>query len=219
MSTINRSFASWVLCSVLTLASAGAAAEGIRVLALFKNRIVVEIDGRQETLKVGQASKSGVVLKRSNSQSAWVEVGGRELELKLGDHIGGTFTPASGAKVQIFPDPQGMYVTEGSINGVPVSFLVDTGATYVVMNHREAERVGIDYAKEGRRGQAETANGVVDSYELQLERVKVGEIQLYDVLGAVVIGETPSKVLLGNSFLGRLRLKREGQVLEFEKLP
>ncbi len=48
-------------------------------------------------------------------------------------------------EVQIWRNTQGMYATTGSINGLPVSLLVDTGATQVAMNAAQARHLGIDY--------------------------------------------------------------------------
>jgi aspartyl protease family protein len=204
----------WWLGLCLSLASGVVVAADIRVLALFKGRAVVEINGKQETLKLGQPGRSGAVLQAADSQSATVLIDGQEIKLKLGEHIGSSYKPSSDSTlVQVFPDANGMYFTQGTINGQGVEFLVDTGATLVVMNIREAERLGIDY-QDGERAQASTAGGVVDTYNLELPNVAVGNIRLSGVAASVVMGESPPQILLGNSFLSRLEMRRQGQVLE-----
>jgi aspartyl protease family protein len=112
-----------------------------------------------------------------------------------------------------------MYFTQGSINGTPVEFLIDTGATHVVLSASEARRIGIDFEKKGQAGQAETAAGVVQTFNLSLGTVSVGPIRLHDVSASIIVGDSPTHVLLGNSFLGRLKLEREGKVLELRKPP
>jgi len=192
----------------------------IRVQALFKDRAVLEIDGRREVLKVGESTDAGVQLKRADSRSAVLVIDGVEQEVLLGRHIGSRFRPPpDGAKVAIYPDRAGMYFTQGSINGTPVEFLVDTGATHLVLSSDEAQRIGIDFQKQGRPGQASTASGMVQTFNLELATVSVGPIRLHDVSASIIVGASPPQVLLGNSFLGQLELKREGQVLELRKPP
>lgn len=205
---------------MLALLAIPVEATEIRVQALFKDRAVLEIDGRREVLKVGEISDTGVQLRRADSESAVLVVDGIEQEVQLGRHIGSRFrAPPDGARVAIYPDGSGMYFTQGSINGTPVEFLVDTGATHVVLNSDEARRIGIDFEKLGRPGQASTASGMVPTFNLELSTVSVGPIRLHDVSASIIVGGSPPQVLLGNSFLGQLELKREGQVLELRKPP
>ncbi len=207
------------LAFVLSFTTAVSAAE-VRVQALFKDRAVLEIDGKREVLKVGEASAAGVTLKRADSRSAVLLIDGIEQEVQLGRHIGSRFRgPPDGARVAVYPDQSGMYFTQGNINGTPVEFLVDTGATHVVLNSSEARRIGIDYEKTGQPGQASTASGIVQTFNLKLATVSVGAIRLHDVSASIIVGESPTHVLLGNSFLGQLKLEREGRVLELMKPP
>jgi len=104
----------------------------------------------------------------------------------------------------------------GSINGYPVKFIVDTGATLVSMSGREAKRLGIDYRVTGRRGQSSTASGITEIFTVTLDRVKVGDIELRNVGGAVHDGDFPPATLLGMSFLSRLNMRQDGQALELE---
>ena len=63
-----------------------------------------------------------------------------------------------------------MYAAPGSINGVPVQFLIDTGATQVAMNKNEARRLGIDYARTSIEAAVHTASGITRSYQITLRR-------------------------------------------------
>jgi aspartyl protease family protein len=197
-----------------------ASATDVRVQALFKDRAVLEVDGKQVVLKAGSTHASGLELKRADSQSAVLLMDGQEQEVRIGNHIGSRFSgPPEGAKVALYPDQGGMYFTPGIINGTPVEFLVDTGATHVVLNSNEAKRIGIDFERKGRPGQASTAAGVVSTWNLELGLVSVGPIKLRDVSASIIVGDSPPQVLLGNSFLGKLKLKRDGQVLELQQPP
>ena len=112
-----------------------------------------------------------------------------------------------------------MYRVVGSINGFPVRFLVDTGASSIAMNSAQARRLGIDYRVEGKPGMASTASGVVRSYGVVLDRVKVGDIELRNVRAEIIDGSHPQQVLLGMTFLSRVDMAREGQMLELTSKP
>ncbi|MEM7252092.1 MAG: TIGR02281 family clan AA aspartic protease [Pseudomonadota bacterium] len=204
-----------LFAGLVALASLAAADERqIEVQALFENQAMVSIDGKRRLLKQGMTSPEGVTLIRSNSRGAVLDIDGQRREYQLGRRIGSKFRSAKGGSVlRIWPSTSGMYTTTGSINGYPITFLVDTGATLVAMNRNEAKRLGIDYLVEGKRGRSSTASGVVDSYRVRLKRVKVGTIELRDVLASVIDSDHPDIVLLGNSFLNRLNLERNGEAL------
>ncbi len=85
------------------------------------------------------------------------------------------------------------------------------------MSGREARRLGIDYRVVGTPGQSSTASGIDKIYVINLDRVRVGDIDLRNVKGAVHDGDFPPVTLLGMSFLGRLNIRQNGQVLELEK--
>lgn len=187
-------------------------AADIMVLGLFKNKAIVKIDGKQRTLKKGKKSPEGVTLVWADSDSAILEVDGKEQEFKLGRHVNTNFKQKELAEAIIAPTNE-MYSTVGYINGQQVNFLVDTGATWVVMNAHQARSLGINYHYIGKRSTVSTANGVVPVYGVTLNKVRVGEIELRNVIAGVLEGSSPREVLLGNSFLNRVEMKRQGQVM------
>lgn len=212
---MKRSRALRLLCSALLLVSMqqAAAAPQIVVQGLFRDRAVLSIDGQQRMLKVGQTSPEGVKLLRADSAAAELEVDGERRTVRLGTHVAGTYAPPATKEVRIWPDGRGMYSTVGSINGMPVRFLVDTGATSIAMNGAEARRLGLAYRLDGRKGHASTASGVVPTYKVKLNVVQVGDIRLRQVDALVIEGEFPEQVLLGMSFLGRLKIENHGAAM------
>lgn len=105
--------------------------------------------------------------------------------------------------VRVAADQSGHYVVDALVNGVPVRFLVDTGATSVVLTLRDAERVGLAPSQLSFTRSAETAAGSVRVAPVRLQRVAIGQIELFDVAADVNrAGSGPS--LLGMSFLARL---------------
>lgn len=195
--------------AALLLAGVACAVERVTVLALFADRAVIRVDGTQYTLAPGERSPEGVELISADSEGAVLVVDGERRRYAIGRHIGGSFAAPQGTEVHIWPDNTGMYRTAGSINGMPLTLLVDTGATLVTLNAGQARRLGIDYRLQGREGAVETASGYARAFEVTLDRVQVGELIVRSVPAVVLDGPQPSQVLLGMSFLGRVGMSRE----------
>ncbi len=98
----------------------------------------------------------------------------------------------------------GHFALEADVDGVPIRFLVDTGASDVVLSPRDAERLGFETADLSFHQRYNTANGVVHGAPVRLGRVAVGPIALENVR-ASVNGADMRMSLLGMSFLGRLK--------------
>jgi len=206
------------ILSFLLFAVAGEAfATDISILGLFRDKAMVKIDGKQRILKLGKASPEGVLLISSNSSEAIIEINGVQNSYRLGSHIGSSFKQDAQPEVSIYKDEHGMFAVVGSINNFPVNFLVDTGATYIAMNKHEARRLGIDYRQYGQRSFSSTANGVVKTWDIVLNKVQVGDVTLHNVKGSVLDGDSPRIVLLGMSFLGQLEMKNQGSSLKLKK--
>lgn len=191
------------------------AVESISLHALFRDKAIFVIDGARRVLSKGEVSEEGVRLISTDTaaEQAEVEVEGRRETVKLGMVMAG-FQPARRASVTLWAGGNGHFHADGTINALPVRFLVDTGATTVAISGDEAARLGIDYRKRGRAGYAATAGGMVRAYTLTLEKVEIGPITLHDVEAGVVEGSYPREALLGMSFLKRLDMRREGERLE-----
>lgn len=96
----------------------------------------------------------------------------------------------------------GHYHLTLNINDQPVRFIVDTGASQVVLSQSDAQRVGIDPASLRYFGTASTANGVVRTAPVTLDRVALGPI-IDTQVPAVVNGGQMDASLLGMDYLGR----------------
>jgi aspartyl protease family protein len=203
---------------VLLVALPCMAIEKITVLGLFTDKAIVKIDNNQRLLKIGETSPEGVTLISANSREAILEIDGKRDTYTLGTHIGTNFSelPAE-TTVTIAPDSMGMYEVNGSINGFQVKFVVDTGATLISMNSQHARRIGLDFKLEGVESVTETASGYTKSYLVKLDKVRVGDIELHDVPGSVHDGDFPSVILLGNSFLSKVNMTRDGRILQLKK--
>ena len=81
------------------------------------------------------------------------------------------------------------------------------------MNSTQARRLGIDFRVQGEPTYVTTASDVTRAYQLKLDVVKVGAIQLRNVTAVVLDGAQPTEVLLGMSFLGRVAMINESDKL------
>jgi aspartyl protease family protein len=188
-----------------------AMATDVVLAGLFTNRALVQINGgAPRMLSPGQPPVEGVVLLSVSRTGATFEVDGqrRDLTLGQGNHGG---SGGSRASVTLSADPRGHFITEGMINGAPVRFVLDTGATLVSLSQAEAQRLGID-ASRGERVNLGTANGSVSARRITLQSVRVGAINVSNV-DAVVVDNLNMPALLGMSFLNRMDMRREGQVM------
>ena len=108
----------------------------------------------------------------------------------------------AGSVVSVPQGPGGHYYLTLQLDGTPVEFMVDTGATDIVLSQEDAQRVGIDASRIFFTGIAETANGTVRTGTVRIDEVRLGPIADHDVRIAVTEGQMPSS-LLGMSYLDR----------------
>lgn len=91
--------------------------QGVKVVSIDKDEATVEVKGKRQVLRLGEAP---------------VSVGGR----------GG-----SGKRVVLMADSRGHFINSGTINGRVMQYMVDTGASTVAIGRPDAERLGLDYRK------------------------------------------------------------------------
>lgn len=184
----------------------------IEVVGLFKHTAVFRIDGKQKMLRVGGDPVAGIVLISADSESAVIEFDGQRQTLFLSERVAGAFIKPEKITVSIQLNNQKQYMTTGSINGVPVSFLVDTGATLIAMNSGMAKKLGIAY-ESAKSGKVITAGGSVKSWRVVLSSVHVGGIRRENVGAAVLEGDYPLDILLGMTFLHNVRMEESDGIL------
>jgi aspartyl protease family protein len=199
------------------LVSTGATALDVNVVGLFPNKAVVQIEGGAlQTLSVGQKTRDGIILLSVGRDGAMFDIQGRRVELAMGPARRQT-SPAAAANYAVVPtNERGDLVADGEVNGMPVRFAVDTGATFITLPAREASRLGLDYHN-GQKTVMETANGNVVAYRLKLDTVRVGDVAVHNVDAVITEGNSLPIALLGMSFLNRLDIRREGAILTLTK--
>ena len=205
-----------VVASAWLTLPASAYATDVEISALFNGKAMLSINrGSPRVLSVGQTVEGGKRLS-ANSNGAVLEIDGKKQTLNLGQAISTAQVVGARPPIKLEADGGGHFNAYGSINGRPIRFLVDTGATSIAFSSAQARAMGINLDK-AQRGAVTTASGHVRSYNVVLDNVKVGDISL-NLVEAVIIDSMPGDTaLLGNSFLSRLEMKREGTVLTLTK--
>ena len=143
------------------------------------------------------------------------EIGGKKRPLRVGQHAIGTAAADGSGRIVMTADNQGHFVTTGSVNGVAVRFLVDTGATMISLGASDARRVGVDFNR-GQKGMTQTANGQSVVSKVQLDTVRIGDVTLHNVDAVIHQTEMPV-ALLGMSFLNRMEMQRDGSTMTLKR--
>ncbi|MFV8781336.1 retropepsin-like aspartic protease family protein [Microbulbifer sp. SA54] len=203
-----------VLAIALLAAFSGnvAAAQDVRLQAIFGSSAMFEIDGRKRVLKSGASSPEGVKLLSVTSEYALVLIDGREQRLTLDAPVATSYAQAGRAEVRLTPDSRGHYSTTAWINGRRVPVMVDTGATSIAFNYPTARNLGLDLSR-ARPLNVSTASGVERAYSLQLDSVTIGGIKVHNVQATVLGNDFPQVTLLGNSFLSRVDMQQQDGLL------
>lgn len=202
----------WVMgmISVGALVCTSAGASSVAVVGLFKDKALISIDGgKPRMIAVGQTIQ-GVRLLAADSERASLDVAGTRRVLAMGQSFAGA-APEGRRSVTLSADARGHFAAAGSANGYPLTFLVDTGATAVVISAADARRMGIDY-KSGSQVGVNTAAGLMPAWRHKFNSVKIGQLEVLQVEGMVVEAGL-SMPLLGMSFLNRMEMAREGQTM------
>lgn len=108
----------------------------------------------------------------------------------------------------------GHYVVDGSINRVPATFMIDTGATAVAISESFAKRAGIN---ECRKAKSMTANGLADVCIANARELTLGQFTLKNVEINYGKGMSDDVFLLGMNVIGLFKLEQQGDVMRLSK--
>jgi aspartyl protease family protein len=196
----------WFACG-----TAVAAADVALIGVIGDKAVVISVDGGDpKAVKVGQ-TWNGITVLSVEKDRATLEIEGTRRVLLQGQHHRRAAPKSDRAQVTLSAGAGGHFIAEGAVNGSPVRFLVDTGATSIALPAALAQRAGLDYRK-GQPGLSNTANGMVSVFRVNLDTVRLGDIELQSV-EAVVFENGLDVALLGMSFLNRVEMRREGSTM------
>ena len=111
------------------------------------------------------------------------------------------------AELTLLRNRMGHYVAPGYINGAPVVFLLDTGATHVALSEELANELGLI---RGHVATSMTANGLVQGWMTELDRVQLGPFSMSGIRATIMPSMQGSEVLLGMNFLKHLEMMQKG---------
>ncbi|APX90758.1 aspartyl protease [Brevirhabdus pacifica] len=109
---------------------------------------------------------------------------------------------ASEGRIEVPVNRDGHFYLTLEVGDTPIRFVIDTGATDVVLSRDDAERLGFDMSTLGFAGEARTANGRVRTARVELENVGVGDLRDSTLPAYVNEGEMDTS-LLGMAYLKR----------------
>lgn len=209
----------FLLAALLALNLDVANAQSVVLSGAAGGRALLTVDASAPRFLTPGQTHLGVKLLSMQGEMATVEINGQRQTLWVGEapvSVGRGTAPTAGAARMVFTaDAQGHFMPAGQINGRAVQFMVDTGASQVVMSESDARRIGLPF-EQGQPVRVSTANGTATGYRVMLSSVRVGGAQVYEV-GAIVLPQTMPYVLLGNSFLTRFQMQRTNDQLTLEK--
>jgi len=112
--------------------------------------------------------------------------------------------------VVLIRNRNGHYKFDGEINRHKVTFLVDTGATIMAIPGELQQKLGL---KSGPATSVSTANGITTAYLTRLDRLSIGDIELFDVNASIIPGMGVDEILLGMNVLKHFELVQRGNEL------
>jgi len=130
----------------------------------------------------------------SSSQAAAVQVSEQPRQSSAGQH-----------KMELSSGRDGHFHVDARVDGRHIDFMVDTGASLVIMRETDAAYAGLHPMPRDYTAIVSTANGRIKAAPAKLERIEVGDITVFDVPALVLPDEALSQNLLGVAFLSRLR--------------
>jgi len=190
-------------------------AQSVSLHGLLGRQALLIVDGKApRAVAPGQTHLGVTVLSTDEDRAVLALAGGQRLTLRVGESpvsVGGAPAPGGSDRVALSADARGHFITPGSINNRPTQFLVDTGASVVAIGQAEADRLGLSY-RTGQPVTLRTANGTAPGWALKLATLRIGDVTAYEV-DAVVTPSAMPAVLLGNSFLNRFSMRRDGDTM------
>jgi aspartyl protease family protein len=127
-------------------------------------------------------------------QAAAVQADDQPMQVSAGQH-----------RMEVMSSRDGHFRIDARVEGRHIDFLVDTGASMVVLRETSAASAGIRPMPRDYTATVTTANGKIKAAPTKLSRVQIGDITVFDVTALVLPDEALTTNLLGVSFLSKLR--------------
>ncbi|WP_081700296.1 retropepsin-like aspartic protease family protein [Azonexus hydrophilus] len=205
----------FTLAAFCLLLSSALTAQEVGLAGIIGSKALLKINGGAPRAVPVGATVDGVKVVSVQGEQVVVEINGRKRPLKVGQNAVGVAASSDSDRLVLQADGQGHFFTTGTINGVSVRFLVDTGASMISLGASDARRMGLDFNR-GQKGISQTANGQVVVSKIQLDNVRIGGMTLHQV--DAVIHQTDLPIaLLGMSVLNRMEMQRDGSTMTLKR--
>lgn len=205
---IHKIFCIVFLLFICSLSLPSWAETNILYKGLHFGKAWIYVNGKLVKLKPGETSKQGVELFTVNEDEIFIRVDGKRYKYRKGNKRGILFEE----EVIISRDfASGNYWAKGFINHYPVTFIVDTGASFVTMSKKMARNMRIKTGN--KRVTVQTATKEEQAYLVRLESVSVGGIELHDVPALITNHNNPPMPLLGMSFLSHMEISQKDNLM------
>ena len=188
----------------------------VQLQGMLGNKALLVVDGTPKSVAAGETWR-GIKVLATTPDTATVEIDGKRQLLRLGEAPGRAGTSEAGRSTSIVLSASsgGHFMTQGSINGRSLAFMVDTGATNVAIGASQARAMGIE-VKGAPTGMSNTANGPTPYWLVKFSTVRIGDVEVRDVEGVVLPTAMPY-ALLANSFLARFQMTRDNDQMVLER--
>ena len=202
-------------------ASAAATAawgQSVALNGILGGKALLIVDGNPPKVVAPGDAFRGVKVVSTTSDSALLDIAGKQHTLRVGDtpsNVGNIAGGEGGSRLVLTAGTGGHFVTQGQINGKTLTMVVDTGATSVTLGSADAQRIGLDFRK-GQMVQMSTANGVAPGWRVKIDALRINDVVVYNVDAVVASGTLPV-VLLGNSFLSHFQMTRSNDQMVLDK--
>lgn len=215
----SRLAAAAVVAGCVLATSAYGQTHTVQLAGVSGDKALVVVNGQAPKFMAPGDTHAGVRLIQVTPGGVKVAINGQQTTLLLGESpvsiAGSTHASSGNQRVVLTADSRGHFLAAGSINGKSVQFMVDTGATSVVLGQADAQRLGLK-PDSSQRVNMQTANGTVVGHQLKLQRVRLGDAEVSDVT-AVILPHPMPFVLLGNSFLTRFQMQRDNDQMTLQR--
>ena len=124
---------------------------------------------------------------------------------------------AAGARTVAIRRGENGFATDAIIDGRRLAFLVDTGASVIVLRQGDAARLGVYPLPREYTARVSTANGSILAAPIKLDRVEVGDLLVRNVAAVVLPDAALAQNLLGMSFLSQVHWQYQGGTLMLEQ--
>lgn len=189
--------------------------QSIALAGMLGSKALLVVDGGEPRAVGPGETHRGVKVLSVTRDEATVEVLGARRLLRLGESPVALGSSGSGKRIVLMADNQGHFINTGTINGKPMKYMVDTGASVVAIGKPDAERMGIK-VDDSQKVIMSTANGSATGWRVRLNSVRLGDVEVLGVT-AVIMPEGMPFVLLGNSFLTQFQMTRTNDQMVLEK--